>query len=116
MTSRSEGGSSSSARWTRQATHADSACSLGVSSPEASSGRSAAVSSRAEQLVRALESLALVRREVADEVVEVGAAQRTSSPSRMSARRPRALRVRVFTVPSGTFRNSATSLCESPLQ
>ena len=66
----------------------------------------------------AAQARALVRREIlADELVEVGrAARNPSSPSSRSARRCRPLRVRVFTVPSGTFRYSATSLCDRPPQ
>jgi hypothetical protein len=69
-----------------------------------------------EEVVHAVQALALGRRHVlADELAEVRAAH-PSSPSRRSASRPRPLRVRVFTVPSGTFRKSATSLCDMPPQ
>jgi len=58
--------------------------------------------------VHALEAFGLVRLEiVADEVAEVGPAAQ-SSPSRISASRARAARVRVLTVPSGMPRNSET--------
>ena len=59
-----------------------------------------------EEVVDAAQALALVPRQIlAEELVEVGrAARHSSSPSRRSARRWRPLRVRVFTVPSGTFR------------
>ena len=59
-----------------------------------------------EEVVDAAETLALVRGQVlAEELVEVGrTARHSSSPSSRSARRCRPLRVRVFTVPSGTFR------------
>src|SRR5205823_14730943 len=70
-----------------------------------------------EEVVHAVQALALARRHVlADELAEVGRAAHSSSPSRRSASRPRPLRVRVFTVPSGTFRNSATSLWDMPPQ
>ena len=52
----------------------------------------------------------------ADQLVEVRRAIHENSPSNRSARRASALRVRVFTVPSGMCRYSATSLCDSSLQ
>ena len=71
--------------------------------------------SRDEELVHTLEARALDRLEIrTDERVEVGR-HRTSS-SRASARRARALLVRVLTVPRGMWSRSATSLCESPPQ
>src|SRR5439155_25821874 len=70
-----------------------------------------------EEVVRAAQALALGGRHVLpDELAEVGRAAHSSSPSSGSASRPRPLRVRVFTVPSGTFRNSATSLWDMPPQ
>ena len=50
----------------------------------------------------------------ADQLVEVGHLH--SSPPSSSARRESALRVRVFTVPSGMPRKLATSVCDNPLQ
>ena len=52
----------------------------------------------------------------ADELVQIRVAVHDSSPSSSDARCARALRVRVFTVPSGRWRYSATSLCDRPLQ
>src|SRR5262249_35416259 len=73
---------------------------------------------RDEQVVHPLQAhLLLLGKIVANELAEVGfASHRRSSDSRRSASRARPLRVRVFTVPSGTLRNSEISLCESPLQ
>ena len=68
-----------------------------------------------EQVVHALEPRPLARLEVgADELVEVG--PHRSSSSSASASRASALRVRVFTVPSGIPSRSAISLWESPRQ
>ncbi len=68
-----------------------------------------------EELVHALETRAFGRLEAAsDQIVEVR--RHSSSPSRASASRESALLVRVFTVPSGIPRRSATSLCERPRQ
>src|SRR6187402_2837061 len=53
---------------------------------------------------------------VAQEVAKVRRVGHESSPSSRSARRASALRVRVLTVPSGTSRNCAISLWESPPQ
>jgi hypothetical protein len=71
-----------------------------------------------EQIVHVLQPLALLVAEIdVDELVEVRRPRHaSSSPSRTPARRDSALRVRVFTVPSGMCRNSATSLCDRPLQ
>ena len=69
-----------------------------------------------EHLVHALEPGALLLvHVVADQLAEVRGLSHPSS-SRRSARRERAARVRVLTVPSGMSRNSATSDWESPLQ
>ncbi len=69
-----------------------------------------------EEIVDAAEPLALGAVDLrADELVEVQGGH-ASSPSKISARRASALRVRVFTVPRGMSRKLATSLCESPLQ
>src|SRR5919199_1259346 len=71
---------------------------------------------RDEEVVDAPEPLALGGGHVlADQVLEVGTRAHRSS-SRRSASRRRPLRVRVFTVPSGTFRYSDTSLWDSPPQ
>ena len=70
-----------------------------------------------EHVVRALQPLPFGAGRVgADEFVQVPVAVHYSSPSSIDARRARALRVRVFTVPSGRWRYSATSLCDMPLQ
>ena len=70
-----------------------------------------------QQLVHALEPRALLGREVlAHELAEVGLSRHSSSPSRRSAMRASAARVRVLTVPSGIPRYSATSDCERPPQ
>ena len=68
-----------------------------------------------QQVVRATQPRLLLGRQAArvDEVVEVG---HSSSSPRTSESRVSAARVRVFTVPSGMPRNSATSLWLSPLQ
>ena len=78
-------------------------------------GSSGGASTESSSVVHAPQPLALRGIfDVADEVVEA-VAHRSSSSSR-SARRASALRVRVLTVPSGTFRNAEISLCESPPQ
>ena len=70
-----------------------------------------------EQVVDALQAFPLRGREVvSDEVAEVRWPAHESSPSRTSAKRDSALRVRVLTVPSGMSRNSAISLWERPPQ
>ena len=70
-----------------------------------------------QELVDALEPRTLLVGEVADELAEVGGlVGHPSSSSSWSARWASAARVRVFTVPSGIPRYSATSDCESPLQ
>ena len=57
-----------------------------------------------------------VRHLRADQFVKVGLAAQISTPSSNDASLARPLRVRVFTVPSGRPRYSATSLCDMPLQ
>ena len=70
-----------------------------------------------QQVVHAVQPLALDGLEVGlDEILEIGRARHSTSPSRMTASRDSALRVRVFTVPSGMWRYSATSLWDIPLQ
>ena len=73
---------------------------------------------RDQQVVHALQARGLLGAEVvaAGELVEGRAVAHPSSSSSSTARRPSAARVRVLTVPSGMFRNSAISDCESPLQ
>ena len=69
-----------------------------------------------QELVGAAQARPLLGRQIGpDELVEIGLASHSSSSS-ASASRLSALRVRVLTVPSGMFRNSAISDCESPLQ
>src|SRR5262245_54477048 len=64
-----------------------------------------------QQVVHAAETFPFLSRHVcAEELVEVRCTAHCSSPSSTSASRPRPDRVRVLTVPSGMFRNSATSL------
>ena len=71
---------------------------------------------REQQVVGAPQALPLLGGHVlADQFVEVGLAGQFSSSS-ASASLLSALRVRVLTVPSGMFRKSAISDCESPLQ
>src|SRR5581483_10112649 len=70
-----------------------------------------------EQLVHALEPFPLRAGQLGvDQLVEARLAAHSSSPSSTDASFARPLRVRVFTVPSGRARNSATSLCDMPLQ
>src|SRR5438128_853011 len=70
-----------------------------------------------QHLVDANESRALLRLEVVtNERVEIDRLTHPRSSSSTSASRARALLVLVFTVPSGRCKNSAISLCDSPLQ
>jgi hypothetical protein len=72
---------------------------------------------RNQHLVDLPQSLELLGRSLlADQVFELGRVRHLNSSSSWSASRASALRVRVFTVPSGIPTSSAISLCESSLQ